>query len=77
MLYHNIIAATDTPDTVSESDNDEPVYKIKFDLDDLLASTLNEYCDSEKEDDAKSYYDSLDVMGAQLRLAERKISNFL
>jgi hypothetical protein len=58
----------------SDSDSDEPIYKFNFDIEDLIASTLNEFGDPEKNEDSPVMAQALTDLSGQIKGIESKLS---
>ncbi|XP_055997005.1 histone-lysine N-methyltransferase SETDB1-like isoform X3 [Ostrea edulis] len=56
----------------SDSDGDEPIYKFNFDIEDLIASTLNEFGDPEKNEESPKITQALTDLSGQIKGIERK-----
>ncbi|XP_078334332.1 histone-lysine N-methyltransferase SETDB1-B-like isoform X2 [Crassostrea virginica] len=56
----------------SDSESDDPIYKFKFDIEDLITSTLNEFGDPEKNEESPQMTETLNNLSGQIKGIERK-----
>lgn len=56
----------------SDSESDDPIYKFKFDIEDLITSTLNEFGGPERNEDSPQMTETLNDLNGQIKGIERK-----
>lgn len=60
----------------SDSESDDPIYKFKFDIEDLITSTLNEFGDPKKNEESPQMTETLNNLSGQIKGIESKIISF-
>ncbi|XP_065939593.1 histone-lysine N-methyltransferase SETDB1-B isoform X8 [Magallana gigas] len=56
----------------SDSESDDPIYKFKFDIEDLITSTLNEFGGPERDEESPQMTETLNDLNGQIKGIERK-----
>lgn len=51
----------------SDSESDDPIYKFKFDIEDLITSTLNEFGGPERDEESPQMTETLNDLNGQIK----------
>lgn len=57
----------------SDSESDDPIYKFKFDIEDLITSTLNEFGGPERDEESPQMTETLNDLNGQIKGIESKL----
>lgn len=66
-----LLAVVDILD--SDSESDDPIYKFKFDIEDLITSTLNEFGGPERDEESPQMTETLNDLNGQIKGIESKL----
>lgn len=70
-MYFVFLAVVEILD--SDSESDDPIYKFKFDIEDLITSTLNEFGGPERDEESPQMTETLNDLNGQIKGIESKL----
>lgn len=65
VLFFIFLAVVEILD--SDSESDDPIYKFKFDIEDLITSTLNEFGGPERDEESPQMTETLNDLNGQIK----------
>lgn len=71
VMYFVFLAVVEILD--SDSESDDPIYKFKFDIEDLITSTLNEFGGPERDEESPQMTETLNDLNGQIKGIESRL----
>lgn len=65
VLFFIFLAVVEILD--SDSESDDPIYKFKFDIEDLITSTLSEFGGPERDEESPQMTETLNDLNGQIK----------